>query len=78
MRKRIGIGLAAALSVVALGRPAAQTPAASAVDVESLGPQAGETVPDFALPDQSGVTRSLKSLLGPKGAVLVFFRSADW
>jgi cytochrome oxidase Cu insertion factor (SCO1/SenC/PrrC family) len=74
----IGIGLAAALAVVTTGRATAQPPAAPAVDVESLGPQVGATVPDFALPDQNGVTRSLKSLMGPKGAVLVFFRSADW
>ena len=53
-------------------------PAAAAVDVEKLGPKVGETVPDFSLPDQHGVTRSLKSLMGPKGAILVFFRSADW
>jgi hypothetical protein len=30
------------------------------------------------LPDQHGITRSLRSLMGPKGAILVFFRSADW
>jgi len=35
-------------------------------------------VPDFSLPDQHGVTRTLQSTFGPKGAVLVFFRSADW
>jgi hypothetical protein len=42
------------------------------------GPAVGETVPDFSLQDQDGRTRSLKSTLGPKGAMLVFFRSADW
>jgi len=51
----------------------AQTP-----DPQTLGPKVGERVPDFSLPDQTGVTRSLNSVLGPKGAVLVFFRSADW
>jgi peroxiredoxin len=35
-------------------------------------------MPDFSLPDQSGKNHSLKSLLGPKGAVILFFRSADW
>lgn len=53
-------------------------PPAPAVDVEKIGPQVGERVPAFSLPDQNGRTRSLDSLLGPKGAVLVFFRSADW
>jgi peroxiredoxin len=48
------------------------------MDPQSLGPKAGERVPDFSLPDQHGTTRTLRSTLGPKGAVLVFFRSADW
>ncbi len=49
-----------------------------AVDVSRLGPQVGEVVPPFAMPDHAGVTRTLKDLLGPKGALLVFSRSADW
>lgn len=48
------------------------------VDVSKLGPQVGERVPDFALQDQAGKTRTLQSIMGPKGAVLVFHRSADW
>jgi hypothetical protein len=43
-----------------------------------LGPQVGERVPDFSLKDQNGKTRTLQSIMGPKGAMLVFFRSADW
>jgi hypothetical protein len=42
------------------------------------GPPVGSKVPDFALPDQDGRRRSLHSLMGPKGLMLVFFRSADW
>ena len=42
------------------------------------GPAAGSPVPEFSAPDQSGKTQTLKSIMGPKGAVLVFFRSADW
>ena len=41
-------------------------------------PATGATAPDFSLPDQSGHARTLDSLSGPKGLVLVFFRSADW
>ena len=48
------------------------------IDVQRLGPQAGTKVPDFNLTDQHGVLRSLHSVMGPKGVVLVFFRSADW
>ena len=47
-------------------------------DPQTLGPKVGERVPDFTLQDQHGATRTLKSTFGPKGAVLVFFRSADW
>jgi hypothetical protein len=53
------------------------TPAA-APDVTKLGPQIGERVPEFILPDQHGQMRTLTSLMGPKGLVLVFNRSADW
>jgi hypothetical protein len=52
--------------------------AAQAADLQTLGPKIGERVPDFSLPDQHGTTRTLQSTFGPKGAVLVFFRSADW
>lgn len=44
----------------------------------STGPEAGVRIPDFSLPDQAGRTRDFASLKGPKGLVLVFFRSADW
>lgn len=54
----------------------AQSPAK--IDVSKLGPQVGERVPDFSLKDQTGKTRTLQSIMGPKGAMLVFFRSADW
>jgi hypothetical protein len=42
------------------------------------GPEIGRTVPEFSAPDQTGKTQTLKSIMGPKGALLVFFRSADW
>lgn len=48
------------------------------VDVAKLGPQVGERVPDFSLQDQSGKTWTLQSIMGPRGAMLVFYRSADW
>ena len=53
-------------------------PPAPTVDVETLGPKVGEALPEFSLRDQDGHIQSLTSLLGPKGAVIVFFRSADW
>jgi len=42
------------------------------------GPAIGERVPDFTLSDQHGDSRSLAALMGPKGLLLVFTRSADW
>jgi len=42
------------------------------------GPALGQPVPGFSLPDQNGQQHTLKSLLGPKGALLIFYRSADW
>lgn len=59
---------------------ARQTPSTgrTSIDVSKLGPQVGQRVPDFALEDQTGQTRTLASIMGPKGAMLVFFRSADW
>ena len=55
----------------------AQTPPQK-IDVSKLGPQVGERVPDFSLKDQNGKTWTLPSIMGPKGAMLVFYRSADW
>lgn len=48
------------------------------VDVSKLGPRVGQRVPDFTLPDQHGKSRTLQSVMGPKGAMIVFYRSADW
>ena len=63
--------------LIAAGLPA-QTPPAQPVDVERLGPQVGEAVPDFSAVDQFGRTQTLKSITGPNGAMLIFNRSADW
>lgn len=59
----------------------AQTPpsaAAPGVDPAALGPMVGQPIPPFEVPDQYGRLRQFASLAGPKGLVLVFFRSADW
>jgi hypothetical protein len=56
----------------------AAPPGRTKIDVSKLGPQVGERVPDFSLKDQTGKTQTLQSIMGPKGAMLVFIRSADW
>jgi len=63
---------------VALAWPGRATPQPPLPDVQKLGPQVGTGVPDFTLRDQQGQPRTLKSLIGPKGLMLVFYRSADW
>jgi cytochrome oxidase Cu insertion factor (SCO1/SenC/PrrC family) len=50
----------------------------SPIDVSRLGPQVGEAVPDFTLRDQNGAPRTLQSVMGQRGAMIVFIRSADW
>jgi len=42
------------------------------------GPEIGEKVPDFALADQHGRSRTLGDLMGRDGLLLVFSRSALW
>jgi hypothetical protein len=47
-------------------------------DGYTTGPDPGQKIPDFALPDQFGALRRLDNLAGPHGLLLVFHRSADW
>jgi cytochrome oxidase Cu insertion factor (SCO1/SenC/PrrC family) len=81
-RIRYACSIALGVSLLAfaprLGARHQPTASAATVDVATIGPKIGDPLPDFSLPDQSGHVRTLKSLLGPKGAVIVFFRSADW
>ena len=48
------------------------------IDVFALGPQVGDLIPDFRLPDQDGTMWSRESVMGPNGAMIMFHRSADW
>jgi hypothetical protein len=70
MTIRIVLGAAAIAVASAAGQPA--------IEVSQLGPQVGSRVADFTLKDQRGTERSIRSVAGPKGTMLVFFRSADW
>ncbi|MGE0041153.1 MAG: hypothetical protein AB7H88_09840 [Vicinamibacterales bacterium] len=67
--------LVACLLAAAVVHPGAQAPAP---DIDSLGPQVGEAMLPFSGTDQFGNAQSLESVLGPNGAMVVFFRSADW
>lgn len=78
MRPDSTVLLAALLLISLVSRPPIMAQTRAKIDVSKLGPQVGERVPDFGLKDQNGQTRTLQSIMGPKGAVLVFHRSADW
>ena len=65
------------LLVLASGAAGTQSQA-PAVDTSRIGPQVGAVVPAVDGVDQFGNHRALSTIYGPKGAMLVFFRSADW
>ena len=44
----------------------------------SVGLEIGQQAPTFALPDQFGHEHTNDTPKGPKGTVILFFRSADW
>jgi hypothetical protein len=79
MRAFLSLAAVGCWSLLAPGAASAQAPSVpERIDVSRLGPQVGERVPDFSLPDQNGRTHTLQSIIGPRGAMLVFIRSADW
>lgn len=52
----------------------------AAVSVAEFHPgiPVGSKIPPFEAKDQQGVMQTFEKIRGPKGAFLVFFRSADW
>jgi len=48
------------------------------LELMSIGLAVGQKAPAFSARDQFGRAQTLDSLKGPNGAVLLFFRSADW
>jgi peroxiredoxin len=71
------LGLVLMFGIV-VTKPDLRAQDASLPDVRTLGPQVGARVPDFVLRDQEQRERSLQSLMGARGLMLVFSRSADW
>jgi cytochrome oxidase Cu insertion factor (SCO1/SenC/PrrC family) len=55
-----------------------ERPATNRGSASSVGVEIGQQAPAFALPDQFGHQHSNETLKGPKGTVILFFRSADW
>lgn len=63
---------------IALIAPARAQQQGAKIDVMRLGPQVGQVVPDFQLQDAHGKVWTRDSIMGPKGAMVVFSRSLDW
>lgn len=70
MRSRVALLVSLVLASPGLG--------ALQVDVSTLGPRVGARAIAFRLPDQHGRLQTLETIAGPRGTMLVFFRSADW
>ncbi len=47
-------------------------------DDAQIGLEVGTKIPEFQAVDQNGKVWDFDALKGPKGAVLIFHRSADW
>jgi len=69
---KIAIAMLFSIGVLALASGQEKPPAADGV-APTIGLDIGQPAPAFALTDQSNQT-----LKGPKGTVILFFRSADW
>jgi hypothetical protein len=75
MKIGVGILFLVGLSTVAIDQENTSTNRALA---PSVGLEIGRQAPTFALPDQFGHEHTNETLKGPKGTVILFFRSADW
>ena len=65
-------------SVTIRGRLNGGTIRVAAAELMSIGLAVGRKAPAFSPRDQFSRTQTLDTLKGPKGTVLLFFRSADW
>lgn len=75
----IGISLRLLAICGAITFAAAFAVAAPSASADDLGPPVGAQAPSIGTPlDEAGKPRALADLMGPKGLVLLFFRSAGW
>jgi len=51
---------------------------AASAQTHAFGPAVGVTLPAISAPDQTGAARTLASLAGERGTVLLVTRAADW
>jgi hypothetical protein len=69
-------GLVKLLLILALSLSLSQPSTVQAQETSKK--EVGMSAPAFHARDQFGKDQSLSSLMGPKGLVILFFRSADW
>ena len=72
------LGLLSNFLISASGLPPSPALAAQSGPSVKTGPALGDKIPPFRAIDQNGETRDFESIRGPKGALILFFRSADW
>ncbi len=48
------------------------------MNFDLIGPAVGSEFPDLVLPDQNGELVDIASREAGRGAIVVFYRSADW
>jgi hypothetical protein len=65
--------------IIAIMMLAFLTSFGAAQAADDRGPATGTKMPDIGTPpDQIGAPRAMASLMGEKGVVFLFFRSASW
>jgi hypothetical protein len=75
MKIEVGILFFVGLFALPSGR---ENPSTNHPIAPSVGLEIGQQAPAFAISDQFSHEQSNETLRGPKGTVLLFFRSADW
>ena len=77
--KRVLLQCICSIALLALSVPAlAQGRPARIPTNLTTGPEVGERIPDISAVDQNGRQRNFDNIVGPNGAMILFFRSADW
>jgi len=74
---KIAIAMLFSIGMLALAS-GQEKPAAADSVTPAIGLEIGQRAPAFVLHDQFGQEQSNETLRGPKGTVVLFFRSADW
>src|SRR6266436_1555576 len=76
---KVKVKIALLISVVLLAAASGQESRLSTgASAPPIGLEIGQRAPQFTLVDQFGHEQSNETLKGPKGTIVLFFRSADW